>query len=96
MMYTDLLTLVSTAAERLDLISRRKRSTVFTSSCTNNDAEMRSSTVSLDMSEVFGKTIEIFYSRQAKVVEAIWSHQFKGLSAEEGMKLSMTDQCDVR
>ncbi|KAF2454326.1 hypothetical protein BDY21DRAFT_353647 [Lineolata rhizophorae] len=69
MMYTDLLTLVTSVAIRFYKAVHG----------------MMSTSVSLDMYEVFGDTIESLNSRQAGVAEAIWTHQIQsdGLDTEE-------------
>jgi hypothetical protein len=47
---------------------------------------MLSSSVSLDMFEVFGDTIETLRDRKSKVEEAIWNYQIEseGLEPTEG------------
>jgi len=48
---------------------------------------MTSGSVSLDIFEAFGETIESFRSRQNTVVELIWRYQIEndGLDEDEGM-----------
>ncbi|OCL11089.1 hypothetical protein AOQ84DRAFT_425240 [Glonium stellatum] len=76
MMYTDLLTLVTDVAIRFYKTA---------------NAGMMSSSVSFDMYEVFGDTIETFRSRQVKLTEAIWSYQIEdeGLNVNEALDVKM-------
>ena len=93
MMYTDLLSLVTDVAIRFYKTVNGRCLVRFASDCTNYGAGMMSSSVSLDMYEVFGDTIETFRSRQVKLTEAIWSYQIEdeGLNVNEGMRLSIAD-----
>lgn len=50
---------------------------------------MTTSSVSLDVFETFGDTIETFRTRQNSVIESIWSFQIEdeGLETSDGMSL---------
>lgn len=58
---------------------------------------MLSSSVSLDMFEVFGDTIETLRSRKATVTEAIWNYQIEseGLDPSEGRHPAITESASL-
>ncbi|KAH7137970.1 NACHT domain-containing protein [Dendryphion nanum] len=50
---------------------------------------MTTSSVSLDIYEIFGETIETFRNRQNTIIEAIWSYQIDSEGLEEGEVLDV-------
>jgi hypothetical protein len=79
MMYTDLLTLVVDVAIRFyKIVHGNYYTQILTLGFySNSEKGMLSTSVSLDMYEVFGDTIETFRARREKIKEAIWGFQIQ-------------------
>jgi len=56
---------------------------------------MTTSSISIDIFEAFGDTIDSFRTRQDKIIEAIWSYQIdnEGLETGEGTNIPYKQYC---
>ena len=83
LLYTDLLSLIVDVAVRF-YKTANGLSPLHISSLLLTLAGMTSGSVSLDILELFGETIEAFRNRQNTVVELIWDSQIQSEEFEEG------------